>query len=94
MNTFNNLTAKEANAIANFESSFEESDRIFAKIHRFAREGLFSTLISMVLPSEIDNIVKELTEKGYKVEVSEKYYYSDRWFKDGPYVDLKISWEN
>lgn len=92
MDTFNKLTAKEAKTIAKFENAFEESDRIFSKIHKFALEGLFSTVIGLILPSEINNIIKELTAKGYKVEVSEEYYYTTKTGKNGPYVDLKISW--
>ena len=92
MDTFNKLTAKEAKTIAEFENAFEESDRIFSRIHTFALEGLFSTVIGMILSSEINNIVKELTAKGYKVEVSEEYYYTTSSGKSGPYVDLKISW--
>ena len=91
----NKLTAKEANFLARVENDFvKPDDEIFFKIYRYAKEGLFSVIISMVLTSDAGNLVKELTEKGYKVKVSKEYYYEDRWFKDGPYVDLNISWEN
>lgn len=87
------LTAKEANFLAKVENDFEKpDDEIFAKIYRYAKAGLFSTTVGIVLASAAEKFIEELTAKGYKVECGKEYYYKDRCFKDGPYVDMKISW--
>ena len=89
------LTATEANLIANIkDKKFILENKIYEEIYKAALSGRFYTTVFMILPNEVDSLVGTLINDGYKVEGSKEYYYEDRWFKDGPYVDLKISWEN
>lgn len=89
------LTATEANLIAGIkDKKFILENKIYKDIYESAQLGRFYTTFFMILPSEVDSLVGTLINDGYKVEVSKEYCYEDRWFKDGPYVDMKISWED
>lgn len=96
MNDNLKLTAQKANLIASVKGKrFSLENEIYADIYKSALLGKFSIYIDVIRPSEIDAITEKLIQDGYKVEVSEEYYYGpDEYngFKDVPYVGLKISW--
>ena len=93
MNNNLKLTAQKANLIASVKGRrFSLENEIYVDIYRSALLGEFSTYIESIHPSEIDAIIENLIQDGYKVEVSEEYYDEYYDFRDGPYVDLKISW--
>ena len=89
------LTATEANLIANIkDKKFVLENKVYEEIYKSALLGRFYTTVFMILPNEVDSLVGTLIKDGYKVECGKEYYYEDRWFKDGPYVDMKISWKD
>lgn len=93
MNDNLKLTAQKANLIASVKGErFYFESEIYVDIYRSALLGEFSTYFESIHSSEIDAITKSLIRDGYKVEVSEEYYDECYDFRDGPFVDLKISW--